>query len=230
MALMAIVAPLSTATLSTTDNEAHNFANTGSHAQGVSYRIISEAGTDNMAWSVSSGGAASALAVFAPDNTGTATHSKIGIMSVGSTSHANIPAQETAEDGSFILVECNSASAQATLTLTSVDGGSTTTDSYVLNNIPVEFYGRMERSGTTLMNKFYSDSLRTSLTDTQSVTTTETTHQYFMPFASYNDSTTGTTFSGIIGDVTLTDVPAQGGGGATTSITITGQNLTVSFP
>jgi cysteine-rich repeat protein len=225
IAIGGVVAAISTASLVTTDTELHNFANPTEHAMGVSTKIINPAGSSSMGWSVSSGSFAIAGAVFAADSTGTGVFSKHGIMSVSASSHADISAQETAEDGLFILHDCNSASAQATVTLTTVDGGTTNTDSFVSNNIPFEYYGNLNRTGTTLTNSAYSNASRTTLIDAQSVTTTSTAHRYFTPLSSYNDSVTGTVWSGIIGDIDITAEGAPAPPSATKSFIINGMSV-----
>lgn len=217
------------ATVSTINNEIHNFANPGSHVQGVSFVVVEELEATSLPWQISTTNYNMSAAVFAPSSS-TSTISKSGFMSVSSAVYADLTAQDTGEDGSYILLECNSAFQQTTITLTSVDGGSTNTDSYVINNLPLEFWGNIERSSTTLTNKVYSDSTRTTLDDTQTVTTTSTTHQYFTPYITYNDSVTGTNVGGAIGNIDLSSGSSPAPSPAIESIVITGTNLTISFP
>lgn len=107
-------------------------------------------------------------------------------------------------------------------------GGSLATDTYE-DVIPViTRYIEMERSGTTLTAKIYSDANYSVLLDTLNVTTTADTHRYLSMFPTYNSSTVGTSFSGSVSDLDITAGTA--GASARTSITITGQNLSVSFP
>ena len=234
LALMAIVAPLSTATLSTTDNELHNFVNTGSHAQGDSYKIVSQAGQDSMGWGVSSGGSSSALVVFAPANTGGANSAIVGIASIATASYASIPAQDTGDEGFYILAEGKTSSAQTIFRLVNLNGTNTSA-TCTINDFDPQVWGNINRSGTTLTATLYTDETHTtqlvcdSGSNPLSVTTTADTHRYVSWGMSYNDSITGTAMSAIVGDVDLTSGEAAVGGGDTTA-TLNGGTLTGSWP
>lgn len=202
IALNSLVGSISSATLSTTDNELHNFANTGDLVMGVSSKE-SNAGADSMAWSVSTGVYASTIVVFAPQGTGGDNPAITGVIGISSSAHADIKAQETAGDGIFLYLSCRSSASNNTWNLVTVDSG-TSSDTYLDAFYNGTRYGQLERSGTTLTNKVYTDMARTNLLDTQTVTTTATAHRYLTITPTYNDSVTGTSFSGSVYDVDLT--------------------------
>lgn len=120
-------------------------------------------------------------------------------------------------------------------TTTSI-GSGLTSDTFEDSIPTITRYIELERSGTTLTAKIYSDNQFSTLLDTLTVTTTTTTHRYLYAGISYNSGVSGTTFSG---EIKSLDIEAGSGNppppppaaiGATTSITITGQNLSISFP
>jgi cysteine-rich repeat protein len=223
LVISAVVAATSTATLSTQDIERHNFINTGSHAQGVSTKTAVEAGAVSVGWGVSTGNYISAAAVFAPANTGGGDHAYWGIWSASSSSHADLVAQDTANDGFFLYVECNSSAATTTFHLVEVDGGTTTEDTFTVNNVNPSYYGTIVRSGgTAVSNTFYSDPNRTVTVDAQSITAAATSHRYLGVGQTYNDSTSGPSVSAVISNMTLTSTGAPAGGGADQSFEING--------
>ena len=225
LAISSVVAAISTATLTTTDTERHNLANPGGHKMGLSSKIIPIAGSSSMNWSVSTGNYATTVVVFASINIGGDNPAVQGILSVASASYADIKTQETAGDGLFVYLTCRSSAAENIWNLESPDV-STTPDTYTDANYNIVRYGKLTRSGTNLTNSIYSDPNRTLLLDTQTVTTAATTHRYLMVAPSYNDSVTGTAFSGSVQNLDLTGdgtpVPA------TKSFEIDGQTLTGS--
>jgi cysteine-rich repeat protein len=224
---------LSTATLTTPDLTLHNFTNTGDLKMLTTFKIIGTAGQDTMSWTVSGGNSASALAVYAPAGGG-GVDAIGGIWSMSSSAYSDIKAQEDATDGIFLNVECANSTGSNTWRLTTVDSGSSN-DTFSDQPPNITRHIEIERSGTTLTAKFYSDSLFTTLLDTLTVTTTSTTHEYLTIGASYNDSNSGTSISGIISRL---DISAAGGNppqevnitGQIRSITITGQNIQTTFP
>lgn len=203
VAYKGVVASISTATLTTTDNERHNFANTGDLKMAISDKIVSPAGQTTMTYTVSSGNIASALATFAPSNTGGDTPAAMGIFGITSTQRADLKAQETAGDGVFLYLTCKNSVSENIWNLVTVDSG-TSTDTYTDANYNITRWGQLERSGTTLTNKVYSDESMSTLLDTQTVTTTATTHRYITVAPTYNDSETGTSFTGAISNIDLT--------------------------
>jgi len=228
LAVGSVVAAISTATFTMNGTELHNFANPGEHAIGVSYAIVSQSGASSLSYGVSTGSYATAALIFAPANTGGDNPAMVGIISAASDSYSNIKAQKDAGDGFYLIVEAKSSTESTVFRLVSVDDG-TEEDTFTVGNISPEYWGTLTRSGTTLTNTLYSDKLRTATVDTQTVTTTETTHQYLMAGASYNDSTSGTSVSAVIGDFELTSIDGGGGGvGESTykSIIINGQTVT----
>lgn len=225
LAINAMVAGLSSATTSTTDDQRHNFANSGQLKMGVSSKTVINAGATSMTWSVSSGDWATTVLVFKSMDTGGNNPAIMGVMSVGSASYSNLKAQETATDGFGVYISCRSSVSQNTWTLANFAGGLTT-DTFNDANYNITRYGLLERSGTTLTNKVYSDEQRTSLLDTQTVTTTATTHRYISVAPSYNDTTAGTSFTGNVRDVDLTAGSPPPANPATESFIINGYTIT----
>lgn len=231
LAINSIVGSISSATISSDgDTEHHNFAHTGNHIQGVSSSLITPEGSAGMSWSVSSGDVASTVLVFAPVISGGDEPAIIGIASVASSSHADLKAQEDAGDGLFLYLSCLGSVEQNTWVLRSVDSG-TVSDTDVDLNVAVKRYGNIERSGTTVTNKVYTDAARTTLIHQQSLTGTNTTHRYFMTGASYNDSQSGTAFTGSIENIDLTAGASLPATPATESFIIGGQAINgASYP
>ena len=89
----------------------------------------------------------------------------------------------------------------STLRLYQSQSGTWTFDSFVYT-LNVDYWLTLERLGTSCTCKIYSDSGRTTLLDTLSVTCGTTAFRYFYPASSWNVSS-GTTMSAISADTDL---------------------------
>lgn len=90
------------------------------------------------------------------------------------------------------------------------DFASTNTDTWAKAADNVFRFIQIERAGTTCTAEIYSDDALTSLTDTLSITCTNTTFQYF-----YADASSSATTSPRGDDYDLSAADAGGGGGST---------------
>ncbi|MCK5581954.1 MAG: hypothetical protein KAJ18_11860 [Candidatus Omnitrophica bacterium] len=71
------------------------------------------------------------------------------------------------------------------------DKGNANNDVIAQHARNVRYYMKMERSGTTATLKSYTDSGRTTLEDTASITSETTTYQYIYGVSSWNVGTSG---------------------------------------
>lgn len=121
----------------------------------------------------------------------------VGLWALSASPYTDLSALETAVDGLDFSLSCLSSSAQYTWQLYSAEG-ATAVDTYN-DVIPViTRYVRIQRSGTALTAKLYSDPNYTTLLHTLSITVPTTAYRYLYPGIIYNAGTTGMSFSGEI--------------------------------
>ena len=152
----------------------------------------------------------------------------MGLWAMSAALYPNLKAQEDASDGLDLSLGCLSSAARHTWKLV---GDGALLDSFEDSAPTLIRYFEIERNGTALTAKIYDNNQFSNLLATLSGTVATTTYRYLYAATSYNSSTSGTSFSG---SVEMLDLDAGGGNPpetpATSSITITGNNLSISCP
>lgn len=145
--------------------------------------------------------------VDACNDNGTGGAARGGVWNMSSASRADFSAMETNDDGANLYLKCFSSSSSYTWFL---DGYNSSTEDTWADVIPVLVrYIEVQRAGSTLTAKIYSDANYTTLLHTLSINSGATAYRYFYPIMSYNDGTTGTSISGRVEnyDLTYTTAP-----------------------
>ena len=126
----------------------------------------------------------------------------LALWSMSSTLRASLFAQEAAGDGFSFSIACLSSSARYIWKLVETEG-TDTVDTFQDTIPTITRYVEIQRLGTTLTAKIYSDVNFTTLLDTLTVTVPTTAYRYLYAGFGYNDGVEGTLFSGEISNFNL---------------------------